>query len=100
MTYKWLLSAAAIVAVLAAAVLLVGLTLPGRRHRDRAMSDDRPEPPPAYEPAPEPTPQPWRLDYRSLALALGGALIAIVALVATAPLWAPLLPWAAPLSAL
>jgi hypothetical protein len=33
--------------------------------------------------------------YRLVAIALAGALLAVVALVATAPLWAPLLPWAA-----
>jgi hypothetical protein len=66
----------------------------------RPMSDipaeprDPPEPAPAaVEPAsvglpPQPAAWPWRLT----AIALAGALL-VVALVATAPLWAPLLPW-------
>jgi hypothetical protein len=46
------------------------------------------EPPPANPPT---SPS----SYRSAAIALGGALALVVVLVATAPLWAPLLPWGA-----
>lgn len=45
---------------------------------------------PGIEPA-TPTAPRWR----EIALGLGGALLLILALIATAPLWAPLLPWAA-----
>lgn len=34
-------------------------------------------------------------SWRAAAIALAGALVLVVALIATAPLWAPLLPWAA-----
>ncbi len=37
--------------------------------------------------------QPAVSGYRRIAIALAGALLLVVALVATAPLWAPLLPW-------
>jgi hypothetical protein len=68
------------------------------------------EPPPVGEPAGEAPPAPDQLphseapasepapsepggDYRALALGLAGALVLVVALVAAAPFWAPLLPW-------
>ena len=41
-------------------------------------------------------PEPRRPDYRPIAIGLAGALLLVVALVGTAPLWAPQLPWAAP----
>lgn len=47
-----------------------------------------PPPPPAAGAAAQPQP-PWRLA----AFALGAALVVVIVLVATAPLWAPSLPW-------
>jgi hypothetical protein len=51
------------------------------------------EPPAAPAPAGEPSPEAAGPDHRGLALALGAALLLVLALVGTAPLWAPLLPW-------
>src|SRR3954452_8343786 len=44
------------------------------------------EPPPAAAPA-------RRRDYRGLALGLAATLLLVLAVVGTAPFWAPLLPW-------
>jgi hypothetical protein len=54
------------------------------------MSDDQPEAMVASAPAPRPAPL-----WRAVAIALAGALVLVVGLVAAAPLWAPLLPWGA-----
>ena len=51
--------------------------------------------PAAQQPAPLPT-RAWGREGRgAVAIGLAGALLLVVALVATGPLWAPLLPWAA-----
>ena len=63
----------------------------------RPMSDGSAAPHDAPKPTPA-APEPASVDaptrpWRPLAIALAGALALVVALVTTAPLWAPLLPW-------
>lgn len=66
------------------------------------MSETAPEaelPPEATPPAPVPppkTPAISRAAWRLVAFILAGALVLVVALVATAPFWAPFLPWSQP----
>src|SRR5712691_5852977 len=56
--------------------------------------------PAAQQPAPLPT-RAWGREGRgAVAIGLAGALLLVVALVATGPLWAPLLPWAARIEAI
>jgi hypothetical protein len=58
-------------------------------HEPAAPAQIEPPVPQAASPAASPSAPPYRI----VALALGGALVLVVALVVTGPLWAPRLPW-------
>src|SRR5262249_6017976 len=72
-----------------------GARPPGRR--SVAGMSEAPGMPAETPAAPPDAPEPRRPEYRLIALVLAASLLLIVALVGTAPLWAPQLPWAASL---